>query len=156
MNAMGAVSRNERRMAYGFYRKLCILALGGGAAFWVASIATSLLPLAAEYRASYSNWSMQTVWFGSLPAGLIFGCCVGFSLLRFFMRIPAKSPVLKSLILSAAAWAIALLLIDVPMISHGSGDALRYFFIGAAFDAARSLVLGVVIGFIYKRLHGSA
>jgi hypothetical protein len=137
-----------------FSKKLFILAIGGGLIFWVTSIATSLLPIAAEYRAAFSNWSIQTVWVGSILMGLIIGCCVSYIFLRFFDRIPAKSPILKSVILSSAALIIAVILIDVPMILHEPGAPLYYFFIGVMFNTVRFLFLGIAVGYLYKRLYG--
>ena len=55
-------------------KNLLILTIGGAAAFWAATFVTSLLPIAAEYRAAFSNWRIQTVWIDSLFAGLIIGC----------------------------------------------------------------------------------
>ena len=43
-------------------KKVFKLTIAGGLVFWATTIATSLLPIAAEYRAAYSNWSIQTVW----------------------------------------------------------------------------------------------
>ena len=54
-------------------KKLFKLTIGGGMVFWATTIATSLLPIAAEYRAAYSDWSIQTVWVYSLPMGMIVG-----------------------------------------------------------------------------------
>ncbi len=54
-------------------KKLFKLTIGGGLVFWATTIATSLLPIAAEYRAAYSDWSIQTVWVVSLPMGMIIG-----------------------------------------------------------------------------------
>jgi hypothetical protein len=150
-----AVSRVMRQKSYAFFKKLYKLTFAGAVAFWAVSIATSLLPIAAKYRAAYSNWSIQTVWVGSLLAGMVFGCCVSYTLLRFFEKIPAKGPILKSVMLSAVALIIAIALVDVPMIFHGSGDALHYFFIGASFNAARFIILGITIGYLYKKLYGS-
>jgi hypothetical protein len=72
----------------GIWRKVVILAIVGGLAFWAISIATSLLPIAADYRAA--RWSAETVWVGSLPAGMIIGFFVSFFLLRFFDKIPTR------------------------------------------------------------------
>ena len=54
-------------------KKLFKLTIAGGLVFWATSIATSLLPIAAEYRSAYSNWSLQTVWVSSLLMGMIIG-----------------------------------------------------------------------------------
>ena len=132
------------------WRKVVILAVVGGLAFWATSIATSLLPIAAEYRAA--RWSAQTVWVGSLPAGMIIGCLVSFSLLRFFDKIPTKNPILKSVILSFIALVIATILLEAPA-SFRTSDALYYFLIGTMLNVPRFLFLGIVIGYLYKRLY---
>jgi len=134
----------------GIWRKVVILAVMGGLAFWATSIAISLLPIAAEYRVS--RWSAQTVWVGSLPAGMIIGFLVSFSLLRFFDKIPAKNPILKSVILSFIALVIAAILLEAPA-SFATSDALYYFLFGTMLNVPRFLALGIVIGILYKRLY---
>ena len=134
-------------------KKLFKLTIGGGLVFWATSIATSLLPIAAEYRAAYSDWSVQTVWVGSLPMGMIIGYGVSWFLLRYFDKIPSKNPMLKSGILSFIALIIAVILIDVPQSFFGisnSSDALYYFLIGVMFNGARFLLLGITIGYLYN------
>jgi len=133
-------------------KKLFKLTMGGGLVFWATTIATSLLPIAAEYRAAYSDWSIQTVWVASLPMGMIIGFCVSYILLRYFDRIPSKNPILKSGILSFIALIIAVILIDVPQSFFGmsnSSAALYFFLVGVMFNAARFLLLGIVIGCLY-------
>ena len=132
------------------WRKGLVLTIGGGLAFWATSIATSLLPIAAEYRAA--RWSAQTVWVGSLPAGMIIGCLVSFSLLRFFEKIPTKNPFQKSMILSIIALIIATIILEAPA-SFRTSDALYYFLFGTMLNVPRFLFVGVVIGYLYKRLY---
>jgi len=134
-------------------KKLFKLTIGGGMVFWATSIATSLLPVAAEYRAAYSNWSIQTVWVVSLPMGMIIGYGVSWFLLRYFDKIPSKNPMLKSGIISFFTLIIAVILIDVPQSFFGisnSSDALYYFLIGVMFNGARFLLLGITIGYLYN------
>jgi NhaP-type Na+/H+ or K+/H+ antiporter len=152
------LSRSKPQTAYAFFRKLYKLTLGGGIVFWVTSIATSLLPIAAQYRAHFTNWKPQTVWVASLFMGMIIGCCVSYSLLRLMQQNPTKHPIQESTLLSFIALVIAIILIDVPQsfLLPGSRDALDYFLIGVIFNAVRFLVLGIVIGYLYKRLYGSA
>jgi len=131
------------------------LTTGGGLVFWATTIATSLLPLAAEYRSAYSGWSIQTVWVASLPMGMIIGFCVSYILLRYFDKIPAKSPILKSVLLSFIALIIAIILIDLPQIFFRMSTpsaALYYFLIGVMINAARFLFLGTVIGCLFNEL----
>jgi hypothetical protein len=134
----------------GIWRKVVILAIGGGLAFWATSIAISLLPIAAEYRVT--RWSAQTVWVGSLPAGMIIGFLVSFSLLRFFDKIPTKNPIQKSVILSFIALVIATILIEAPA-SFATSDVFFYFFFGTMLNVPRFLFVGIVIGILYKRLY---
>jgi len=94
------------------------------------------------------------VWGGSLIMGMIFGFCVSYSLLRFYGKIPARSPILKSVILSFLFLVIALILVDVPMMLYASGDALNYFFIGVAFNVVRFLFLGIAVGHLYNKRYG--
>ena len=138
-------------------KKVFKLTIGGGLVFWATTIATSLLPIAAEYRAAYSNWSIQTVWVYSLLMGMIIGYGVSYFLLRYFDKIPSKNPILKSMIISFIALIIAVILIEVPRSFFGmsnSFDAVYYFLIGVLFNAARFLLLGIVIGYLYnERTH---
>ncbi len=138
-------------------KKLFKLTIAGGLVFWATTLATSLLPIAAEYRAAYSNWSIQTVWVTSLAMGMIIGYCVSYFLLCYFDKIPSKNPILKSMIISFIALIIAVILIDVPQSFFGmrnSSDASYYFLIGVMFNIARFLLLGIVIGYLYnERTH---
>lgn len=136
-----------------FSKKLCTLTIAGGVVFWATTIATSLLPIAADYRAAGSGYSIRTVWVDSLLVGMIIGCLVSYSLLRFFDKIPTKNPILKSEIVIFIALVIALLLIEVPA-SFRTSDALYYFLIGAMLNVPRFLLLGLVIGYLYKRSYG--
>jgi NhaP-type Na+/H+ or K+/H+ antiporter len=133
-----------------FRKKLFTLTIAGGIVFWAATIAISLLPIAADYRAAGSNFSIRTVWVDSLLVGMIIGCLVSYSLLRFFDKIPTKNPILKSEIVIFVALVIVLLLVEVPA-SFRTSDALYYFLIGALLNVPRFLLLGLVIGYLYKR-----
>ncbi len=132
------------------WRKVVVLAVVGGLAFWAISIATSLLPITADYRAA--RWGAETVWVGSLPAGMIIGFFVSFFLFRFFDKIPTKNPILKSVILSIIALVIGTILLEAPA-SFGTSDALFYFLFGTILNVPRFLFVGVVVGYLYKRLY---
>jgi hypothetical protein len=135
------------------WKKIVVLAVVGGLAFWAVSIATSLVPFTADYRAA--RWSPETVWVGSLPAGMIIGFFVSFFLLRFFDKIPTKNPILKSVILSFIALIIGTILLEAPA-SFGTSDALYYFLFGTILNVPRFLFVGIVIGYLYKRLNSGA
>jgi hypothetical protein len=154
-----ATGQSKRQKSLEFYKKLYKLTIGGGVAFWATTIATSLLPIAAEYRAAFprKSWSIQTVWVGSLFAGMILGCCISYSLLRFFNRVPTNNPISKSAILTFIALIVSIILIQVPQcLLLGPSDALHYFLIGIVLNVPRFLSLGIVIGYLYKRLYTKA
>jgi hypothetical protein len=133
------------------WRKIVVLAVVGGLAFWAVSIATSLFPITVDYRAA--RWSAETVWVGSLPAGMIIGFLLSFFLVRFFDKIPTKNPILKSIILSIIALVIGAILLEAPS-SFGTSDALYYFLFGTILNVPRFLFVGVVVGYLYKNLYG--
>jgi hypothetical protein len=142
--------RGKRQTSDKFYKKLYKLTIGGGAAFWAITIAFSLLPIAAEFRAALSISYIQVVLVESLLGGMIIGCCVSYFLLRFFDKIPTKNPILKSEIPSFVALVIALILLLVA--ASRTSDALHVFLIGAMLNVPRFLFVGIVIGYLYDRL----
>ena len=77
----------------GIWRKIVVLGVVGGLAFWVTNFAISLTPIAAEYRAGLSI-SYFPMLLEALVGGLIIGFGVSFFLLRFFDKIPTKNPIL--------------------------------------------------------------
>jgi hypothetical protein len=134
------------------WRKIAVLAVAGGFAFWVTNFAISLTPIAAEYRAGLSI-SYFPMLFEALVGGLIIGFGVSFFLIRFFDKIPTKNPVLKSTILSIIALIAFTLLLEVPAkFLTNTNDAMHYFFIGLLINVLRILALGIVIGYLYKKL----
>jgi hypothetical protein len=130
--------------------KIAVLAVVGGLAFWAISIATSLFPITVYYRAA--RWNAETVWVGSLPAGLLIGFSMSFFLFRFFEKIPTKNPILKSVILSIIALVIGAILLEAPA-SFGTSDAFYYFLFGTMLNVPRFLFVGIVVGYLYKRLN---
>ena len=147
-----ATGRSKRQTSYEFYKKLYKLTIGGGVVFWAITIAFSLLPIAAEFRAALSISYIQVVLVESLLGGMIIACCVSYFLLRFFDRIPTKNPILKSVILSFVALGIVLILLGVAASRVGPSDALHVFLIGAMLNVPRFLFLGIVIGYLYNRI----
>ena len=137
-------------------KKLYKLTIGGGVAFWAANFAISRTPIAAEYRAALSI-SYLPMLVESLIGGLIIGFFVSYFLLRFFDKIPTKNPILKSVILSFIVLIIVTILMQVPAsFRTTTSDALHVFLIGTIFNVLRILALGIVVGYLYKRLYGSA
>ena len=136
-------------------KKLYQLTLGGGVAFWAANFAISRTPIAAEYRAALSISYLPMI-VESLIGGLIIGFCVSYFLLRFFDKIPTKNSISKSVTLSFIVLIIVTILIGGPSSFLTTSDVLRYFFIGTIFNVLRILALGIVVGYLYKRLYESA
>jgi len=132
------------------WRKMVILAIVGGLAFWVTNFAISLTPIAAEYRAALSISYLPMI-VESLIGGLIIGFFVSYFLLRFFDKIPTKNPILKSVILSFVALVIVLILVQVA--ASRTSDALHVFLIGAMLNVPRFLFLGIVIDYLYEGLY---
>ncbi len=136
------------------WRRVAGFAVGGGLGFWVANLAISLTPLAAEYRAALSIPYLPML-LQALLGGLVIGAGVSYVLLRFPDRIPPRNPVLKALVLSLIALILVTLLIEVPAkLLLPTSDAVRYFLIGALFNTLRMLALGVVIGLLSSRSNG--
>ena len=134
----------------GIWKKAFVLTLVGGLAFWLANYAISRTAIAAEYRAAMSI-SYYPMLLESLVGGLIIGLWVGYTLLRFFDRIPVKDPILKSVILSSIMLVIITILIGGPSSFYATNNVLRYFIIGTIFNVIRILALGIAIGYVCKR-----
>ena len=150
-----ATDRTKRQKSHEFYKKLIKLTVAGGLAFWVVDFAISLSPIAAEYRAAFSISYLPLALVEAFVGGLVIACFVSFFLLRFFDKIPTKNPILKSVVLSFIAFVIAMILLEAPA-SFRTSDALYYLLIGVIFNVPRFLFVGIVIGYLYKRLYGSA
>ena len=151
------IARPEKKMkrSKGIWGKAIVLAVVGGSAFWLANFAISRTPIAADYRAALSI-SYYPMLLESLLGGLIIGFCVSYFLLRFFDKIPTKDPILKSVILTFIVLIIVTILLGGPASFLTPSDPLRYFLVGALFNLLRILALGIVVGYLYKRLYGSA
>ena len=152
---MGTTVRDKRQPSHEFYKKLYKLTVAGGVAFWAANFAISLTPIAAEYRAALSISYLPMI-VEALIGGLIIGFFVSYFLLRFFDKIPTKNPILKSVILSFIVLIIVTILLGGPASFLTPSDPLRYLLIGALFNVLRILTLGIGIGYLHKRLYGSA
>ncbi len=132
------------------WNKVFVLTLVGGLAFWLANFGISRTPIAVEYRAALTI-SYYPMLLESLIGGLIIGLSVSYPLLRFFDRIPAKDPILKSVILSSIVLVIVTILLGGPSSFYATNNILRYFIIGTTFNVIRILALGLAIGYVCKR-----
>lgn len=143
-------------MPSGVYKHLPILALGGAVAFWATNFATSLTPIAADYRAALSIPYLPMVLVESSLGGLVIGFFVSYFLIRLYDKIPTQSPILKAEILSVMALLIGLLVAGVGASQLGPNEAVHYFLIGALLNVPRFLILGFVVGYLYERLYASS
>jgi hypothetical protein len=126
------------------------LTVGGGMAFWAVTLASSLLPVAGQFRTALSIPHIL-VLVGSLPAGLLIGLGVSYCMVHYYDKVPTEDPVLKSVILGL----VALVIVEAGITLTRLSDALYYIAVGAALDVVRFLLLGASIGYLYKRLYGS-
>jgi len=133
------------------WKKVLVLALVGGLAFWLANFAISRTPVAAEYRAAMSI-SYYPMLIESLIGGLIIGLGVSYGLLRFYDRLPTRNPILKSVLLSVIVLVLVTILLGGPSSFLATGNVLRYFLMGTSFNVIRILVLGLGIGWFYSKL----
>ncbi len=135
------------------WKKACVLSLVGGLAFWLANFAISRTSIAADYRAAMSI-SYYPMLLESLIGGLIIGLLVSIPLLRFYNRIPAKDPILKSVLLSSLLLVIVTIVLGGPSSFLATNNVLQYFIIGTSFNVIRISALGIAIGYVYKRQFG--
>jgi hypothetical protein len=140
--------RAKRQTSHEFSKKLIKLTVAGGVAFWIVDLAMSLSPISAEYLAAFSISSLPLALVEALVGGLVIACFVSYFLLRFFEKIPTKNPTLKSLILSFAALAILEVLSTLGNLSN----AYVYLLVDTVMNIPRILTLGIVVGYLYKRL----
>ena len=136
----------------GILKKVLVLTLVGGLAFWLANFAISRTAIAADYRAAMSI-SYYSMLLESLIGGLIIGLWVSFPLLRFYNRIPGKNPIIKSVLLSSLVLVIVTIVLGGPSSFFATSNVLRYFIIGTVFNVIRITALGIAIGYVCKRQH---
>jgi hypothetical protein len=146
-----ATVRTKRQTSREFYKKLLMLAAAGGAAFWIIDFGMAVSPIAAEYRAAFSITSLPLALVQALVGGLVIGCCVSYFLLRFFDKLPTQNPIYKALILSF----VAMFMIEILSTLGNPGNASVYLLIDTGMNVPRFFALGIVIGYLYKRLYGS-
>ena len=145
-----ATDRGKRQTSHEFSKKLIKLTVAGGVAFWIVDFAISLSPIAAEYMAAFSISYLPLALVEALVVVLIIACFVSFFLLRFFNNIPTNNPILKALILSFAA----IVVIEVLSTFGNPGNAYVYLLVDTVMNIPRILALGIVIGYLYKKLYG--
>lgn len=134
----------------GIMKKVFVLTLVGGLAFWLANFAISRTAIAADYRAAMSI-SYYPMLLESLIGGLIIGLWVSFLLQRFYDRIPGKNPIIKSVLMSSLVLVIVTIVLGGPASFFATNNVLRYFIIGTVFNVIRITALGIAIGYVCQR-----
>lgn len=142
----------KSQVSYSISTKTLILTIAGALAFWITNFMISLTPIAAEYRAGLSISYIPMI-VESLVGGLVIAFMVSYFLIRFYNRIPAANPIMKSVFLSLIALIAATAILELPASLGANGDVLHYFLIGLLFNVLRILALGIVIGLLMGLLH---
>jgi hypothetical protein len=150
------IGRSDPQALPRAYAHLPTLTLAGGVAFWAANFATSLLPIAAEYRAARSIAYLPMVLVESLLGGLIVGLVVSFFLLRLYDTLPTESPTLKATLLSIVALVVVTIVTWAAGSLGGPSDSSQYLLVGTVLNIPRFLALGIAVGYFYKRQYGRA
>jgi hypothetical protein len=134
-----------------FSKTLHLLSAAGGMAFWITDFAIAVSPISSEYKAAFSITSLPIALVEALAGGLVIAGCVSFILLRFFDRIPGKSPILKALMLCSGAMVIIEVLSAIGDPTHAS----VYLLLDTGMNAPRFLALGWMIGYVFDKLKGA-
>jgi uncharacterized protein YacL len=143
-------SDSKTQASQEFSKKLPMLAVAGGAAFWMIDYVISVSPIAAEYQAAFSISSLPVALVEAFVGGMMIALCVSFFMLRFFNRIPGKKPVFKALILSL----FVMVMIEVFSALGDPALAFVYLLLDTGKNAPRFLALGLVIGYLFEKQKG--
>ena len=146
--------RSQTRSAAVELKKLSVLTTAGCLAFMASTFVFSRLPVAHAFREALSIDYVSGVFIGPFLGGLGIAGSTSFLLLRFSRKLPTSAPILKSTLLSAGALSIATLVMLLSVNRIGDG-AFHYFIVGTMLNVPRFLALGLVVGYLYRRLYGS-
>jgi hypothetical protein len=142
------MSKGNQQRPYDLRNKAMKMTVVGGLVFWAANFATSLTPLAAEYRAALSISYLPMI-VESLLGGMIVSCCASYLLLFCYDKIPTKSPISKSMTLCLIALPIASIMTYIA--ASRTSDTFSILLIGAVLNIPRFLALGLAIGFFLNK-----
>jgi uncharacterized protein YacL len=133
-----------------FPKKLLKLAVAGGAAFWIIDFVMAVSPIASEYKAAFSISSLPVALVEALTGGVVIALCISFFLLRFFERIPGKTPIFKALILGF----FIMVMIEVISALANPAHASVYLLLDTGMNTPRFLALGLVMGYLLNKEKG--
>ena len=121
----------------------------GIVALVVARVVQSLAWPQPSILSSQANVPLiQNIGF-DIIGGIFFGFVIGFYFLRYYSKIPLASPVLKALVVSLLAVFVVNGLVTLLHLS----DAPDYFLWGLAYSIPPYSVLGIALGYSYKRFN---
>ena len=127
-----------------------VLALAGAAAFWLANLAISLTPVAAEFRSARSI-AYVPMLVEAAVGGLVVASAVAFLLTRFPGQVPGHSPLGKALVLAAVALVLLTVVVAAPStVRSDVADPGHWLLVETAINAIRLLALGVAIGLVSR------
>jgi uncharacterized protein YacL len=141
--------QNKTQASREFSKKLLMLAIAGGAAFWIIDFIMATSPIAESYKAAFSISSLPVALVEALAGGVVIALYASFFLLRFFDRIPGKKPIFKALILSF----FIMFIIEVFSVLGNPAHAPVYLLFDTGMNTPRFLALGLVIGYIFGNLN---
>lgn len=129
-------------------------AVVGAAAFWLANLAISLTPVAADYRSALSIPYLPML--GEAAAGgLVIGNAVALTLARFPDHVPGRGPLRKALLLAAGALVLFTVLLEMPSkLRSGIPDPGHWLLVATVFNVIRILALGAAIGLVVRAREG--
>ncbi|HEY3308424.1 MAG TPA: hypothetical protein VGJ93_08205 [Desulfuromonadaceae bacterium] len=144
------ITGSEPYTSHEFSKRLLMVAVAGGSAFWTIDLVISVSSIAAKYKAAFSISSLPVALAEALVGGLVIALCVSFFLLRFFDRIPGKKTILKALFLSF----IIMVIIEVFSALGNPAHASVHLLLDTGMNASRFLALGFIIGNLFDQQIG--
>jgi len=139
--------RSEAQASRESSKKMLIMSTVGGVTFWVIDFVISVSPIAVQYKAAFSISSLPVALVEALVGGVVIALCVSFFLLRFFNRIPGKTPIFKALFLGFFIMAVIECLSALGDPAHASIHLL----LDTGMNVPRFLALGLVIGYLFDK-----
>ena len=127
-----------------------VLALAGAAAFWLANLAISLTPVAAEFRSARSI-AYVPMLVEAAAGGLVVAGAVALLLTRLPGQVPGHDPLGKALVLAAAALVLLTVFVALPSTLRSDvADPGHWLLVESGINAIRLLALGVAIGLVSR------
>jgi hypothetical protein len=125
-------------------------ALAGAAAFWLANLAISLTPVAADFRSALST-AYVPMLVEAAAGGLVVAGAVAFLLKRFVDHLPGHGPLGKALVLAAVALVLLTVFVGVPSkLRSDVADPGHWLLVETVINAIRILALGVAVGLVTR------